>query len=305
MKNREQIRAANALAYANAGVNTRGAQGGEVVKKLPALIMSNGLLAAGAALLFVRHLCGPVGPGRWLDRLVLGTGWAGAVAAVGLLMAPKSGGLAILLTYMVTVGVLLFLAPTLAWRRGEPTAPWLLAALAPVAVAVLLALARLYGQMPLNFASQYAVTLAAAAQVPLLLVALSIRARQRHGTRTRELALSSQDALTGLLAPHLFHDRLEQVVGRYRRHKEDAAVLLIDLVNHPRIKASHGTAVAEQSLLRSVIKLRRLLRDVDTAARVGEARFAVILDGVASRGPVTDRAARLIAAGYMPLKVCR
>jgi len=48
MKNLEQIRAANALVYAEAGVNTRGAQGGEVVKKLPALIMSNGLLAAGA-----------------------------------------------------------------------------------------------------------------------------------------------------------------------------------------------------------------------------------------------------------------
>jgi CRISPR/Cas system CMR-associated protein Cmr5 small subunit len=48
MRNLEQIRAANALAYAEAGVNTRGAKGGEVVKKLPALIMSNGLLAAGA-----------------------------------------------------------------------------------------------------------------------------------------------------------------------------------------------------------------------------------------------------------------
>jgi len=48
MKNLEQIRAANALAYAQAGGNTRGTQGGEVVNKLPALIMSNGLLAAGA-----------------------------------------------------------------------------------------------------------------------------------------------------------------------------------------------------------------------------------------------------------------
>lgn len=48
MKNLEQIRAANAWNYANAGVKTHGAQGGEVVKKLPALIMSNGLLAAGA-----------------------------------------------------------------------------------------------------------------------------------------------------------------------------------------------------------------------------------------------------------------
>jgi CRISPR/Cas system CMR-associated protein Cmr5 small subunit len=48
MKNLEQIRAANALSYASKATNTRGTQGGEVVKKLPALIMTNGLLAAGA-----------------------------------------------------------------------------------------------------------------------------------------------------------------------------------------------------------------------------------------------------------------
>jgi CRISPR/Cas system CMR-associated protein Cmr5 small subunit len=48
MKNLEQLRAASALVYADAGVNTRSAKGGEVVKKLPALIMSNGLLAAAA-----------------------------------------------------------------------------------------------------------------------------------------------------------------------------------------------------------------------------------------------------------------
>lgn len=48
MKNLEQIRAANALLYASSGEKTRGAKGGEVVKKLPALIMSNGLLASGA-----------------------------------------------------------------------------------------------------------------------------------------------------------------------------------------------------------------------------------------------------------------
>jgi hypothetical protein len=48
MKNLEQIRAANALAYAKAGLGTRGKEGGNVLKKLPALVMGNGLLAAGA-----------------------------------------------------------------------------------------------------------------------------------------------------------------------------------------------------------------------------------------------------------------
>jgi CRISPR/Cas system CMR-associated protein Cmr5 small subunit len=48
MKNLEQIRASNALAYTKAGLGTRGQQGGNVLKKLPALVMGNGLLAAGA-----------------------------------------------------------------------------------------------------------------------------------------------------------------------------------------------------------------------------------------------------------------
>ncbi len=48
MKNLEQIRAANALAFTHAGVNTKGKDAGNVLKKLPALIMTNGLLAAGA-----------------------------------------------------------------------------------------------------------------------------------------------------------------------------------------------------------------------------------------------------------------
>nr|UXE44116.1 hypothetical protein Hi04_10k_c110_00007 [uncultured bacterium] len=48
MKNLEQVRAANALAYANAGLGTRGKKGGNVLNKLPALVMGNGLLAAGA-----------------------------------------------------------------------------------------------------------------------------------------------------------------------------------------------------------------------------------------------------------------
>jgi diguanylate cyclase (GGDEF)-like protein len=140
-----------------------------------------------------------------------------------------------------------------------------------------------------------------AIEVPLLLVALFIRSRDRHGAEVREQALSTHDALTGLLAPHLFSDRLRQVVARYRRDGQNAAVMYIDLVNHVRIREVFGAAVAEQSLLRSVIKLRRLLRDVDTVSRVGEARFGVILEGASARSSVTERATRLIAAGLMPL----
>lgn len=47
MQNLSQIRARNALSFATQpGINFRGAEGGEVIKKIPPTIMNYGLLAA-------------------------------------------------------------------------------------------------------------------------------------------------------------------------------------------------------------------------------------------------------------------
>lgn len=49
MQNLEQVRARNALKFANEhGRNVTGAQGGEVIKKLPPHILNHGLLATAA-----------------------------------------------------------------------------------------------------------------------------------------------------------------------------------------------------------------------------------------------------------------
>ncbi|HVZ45531.1 MAG TPA: 7TM diverse intracellular signaling domain-containing protein [Ramlibacter sp.] len=258
--------------------------------------------AAAAALLFVRNLIGISARHPSTDRLIYLLGLAGLAMGVLHPAAPKLAGLAILAGYVVLATAINLAMALAAWRRGDVVGLWVFSAYVPLALAVALSLSRLFGWLPVSFGTQYAVVVAMAIEVPLLLVALSIRSRERHGAQIREQALSTQDALTGLLAPHLFRDRLRQVVARFRHDRENAAVIFIDLVNYPRIKHHFGSAVAEQSLLRSVIKLRRLLRDVDTVSRIGEARFGVILEGVASRAVITDRAARLIAAGLMPLK---
>jgi diguanylate cyclase (GGDEF)-like protein len=259
-------------------------------------------LAAGAAMMFVRNLTGIAARHRVLDALARCGGPAGVALAVAYPLMPRPTGLAVMAAYVAFAAFTNVIVAWLSWRRGDKVGLWVLMAYLPLTAAVLLALVRLFGWLPVSFGTQYAVVVAMALEVPLLLVALSIRSRERHGAQIREQALSSQDALTGLLAPHLFHDRLRQVVSRFKRDKEQSAVVFIDLVNYPRIKAFYGSAVAEQSLLRSVIKLRRLVRDIDTVSRIGEARFGLILEGVSSRAAVTDRAARLIAAGLMPLQ---
>jgi len=257
--------------------------------------------AVGAAILFVRNTLGLRRRLPFLDRLTLVLGVAGPVVALLPALAPKDIHLPIIGAYLCFATPVALLASAMAWWRGDRVAPWVFAAQLPLVGAVVITVTRNLGWADLPLLPQYAVIVALAVEVPLLLVALFIRSRDRHSTAVREQALSTHDALTGLLAPHLFTDRLRQVVARYRRTGEDAAVMYIDLVNHGPIRNYFGSATAEQSLLRTVIKLRRLLRDVDTVARVGEARFGVILEGASSRSSVTERATRLIAAGLMPL----
>jgi diguanylate cyclase (GGDEF)-like protein len=260
------------------------------------------LLAGSAAILFVRNLIGISGRHHLVDKLVLVIGFAGIALACLFPAMPKGAGLTVTGVYTVAVVLINIWIAFDACRRSDQVGAWVLAAYTPLMIAVSMGVARMAGWLPVSFGTQYAVVVAMAVEVPLLLIALNIRSRERHGAQIRELALSTQDALTGLLAAHLFRDRLRQVIARYKRDPDNAAIVFIDLVNYPAIKAQFGTAVAEQSLLRSVIKLRRLLRDVDTVSRIGEARFGLILEGVTSRIAVTDRAARLIAAGLMPLK---
>ena len=50
-----------------------------------------------------------------------------------------------------------------------------------------------------------------------------------------------------------------------------------------------------------MIKLQRVLRDVDPAGRVGTASFALLLEGISTRQKLTERMVQLIASGLIPL----
>jgi GGDEF domain-containing protein len=261
-----------------------------------------GILGGSAALLVVRHLCGTTSRQPWFEGGVYWAALAGMPLALLYIVLGRGQGVRMISAYLALVVTLGLAKSFLAWRRNDLVGLWVLASFTPVAAATLLTVAVILGRVPSSGFSQYALLMALSLQVPLLLGALNIRSRERHSIELREQEMSSQDALTGLLAAPIFLDRLKQVAERAQRHHEPAAVMYIELVNYAYIRKTWGIAVAEQSLLRSVIKLRRILRDVNTVGRVDEARFGLILEGVASRTVVTELAARLIAAGLMPLK---
>lgn len=261
------------------------------------------LLSAAAAILFVRDLSGIAARS---PRLASFARWAALLVPLlvaAYILAERPAGTILLGTYLLLACSLNLLVAWRSWRLGDSASLWILAAYLPMGLAIVLTLLRVFGLSPTTWGNQYGLVAAMAVQVPLLLVALRIHSRERHGAVIREMALSSQDALTGLLASHLFNDRLRQLLARHRGGGESAAaVVFIDLENYQRIKGQHGSPVAEQSLLRSVIKLRRMLRETDTLSRVGEARFGVLLERSGGRGTVMDRAASVVAAGKMPGK---
>lgn len=261
-----------------------------------------GMLGGSIALLMVRALCSSTAHSKRLDRLTYWAALAGPALALAFVVLDRQWGALLLGVYLTLCVMLVLVTAVLATRRKDEVGLWVLGAFTPHAMATLLAVARIFGWVPSSWLIEHSMTIALALEAPLLLVALNIRSRERHIMVAREQAISSQDALTGLLTPHLFNDRLSQVVARAARYKEPAALVYVDLVNYDYIKRTHGITVAEQSLLRSVIKLRHIVRDVDTMGRIDEARFGLILEDVSSREPVNYLAARLIAAGLMPLK---
>lgn len=261
-----------------------------------------GVLTGGFALLFINHICGTNPRLKWFEPFLNVMGLAGIPVTLAYALLDRGTSVVLASSYLVTVALLGIIKAASTWQRRDMIGMWVLLAFTPTTMATLLLVVNVMGFVPSSWLTRYALMMGLIVEVPFLLVALNMRSRERHSVEVRVQAMPTQDALTGLLTAHLFQDRLRQTVGRSLRYKEPSAVVYIKLVNYNYIKKTWGVAVAEQSLLRSVIKLRRILRDVDTVGRVDEALFGLILEGVTERSVVTALAARLIAAGLMPLE---
>ncbi len=87
------------------------------------------------------------------------------------------------------------------------------------------------------------------------------------------------DPLTGLFNRRYFDARLQEEMGRARRHNLDLSLLNIDVDNFKSLNDSHGH-LAGDAVLRGVAKvLRRSVRVFDVCIRWGGDEFAILAPG--------------------------
>lgn len=257
-------------------------------------------LVAAVAVLFVRQVVQPRRIGLALDRIALSlaalllvlTEWDvvqpgpwsfQAITAVGALT-------------MVTIYAMLWAA----WRTGDRWVRWIALGILPVLLAGALPVLRNFNLISSGFLTQYAMVIAAAIEAPLLIYGLLQRSSLQHEAQARAKALSLTEPLTGLCNRHNFMLRLHDSLVRAQRYRHHNALLLITLDNHDFFVREHGREVADRALVLTGSLLRSVARDVDTAARVSDSGFALLMEGPV-RGPQAVAAATsVLARGLRP-----
>ncbi|WP_305714612.1 7TM diverse intracellular signaling domain-containing protein [Hydrogenophaga sp.] len=257
-------------------------------------------LVAVVGLLFVRHVVQAQRIGRWLDRLSLTLAGVLMVLTAWDLLRPSSVTLQAITTAGALTMVLVYAMLWTAWRTGERWVHWIALGILPVLMAGTLPILRNLGLMSSGFLSQYGMVIAAAIEAPLLIYGLLQRSSMQHEAQTRANELALTEPLTGLTNRHNGMLRLHDSLVRAQRYRHSMGLLLIDLDNHAWFEQEHGREVADRALVLTGSLLRSVARDVDTAARVDNRSFTLLMEGPVRAAQVVAAATSIVAGGLRP-----
>ena len=114
---------------------------------------------------------------------------------------------------------------------------------------------------------------------------------------------ANYDALTGLPNRHLFQDRLTRTVEHARRDGHIAGLLYVDVDDFKNINDRLGHPFGDRILIELGKRLKGIVRETDTVARIGGDEFAIILSGLPDKSEALDLGRRILIEAAIPFYV--
>ena len=262
-----------------------------------ATIMLLPVLAAAAALWFVRTVATPRRFTRALDWMMLALMGSLVVVAVIDVVAPTLESFAMINILISASMAVLVMVLGVALFEGDRHTRWLALGFLPVLLATLLPLLRNMGAISSSFWTEYALMLGSALEIPILFYGLHRRVSQRREPAVRATALGITDPLTGLHSSRVLRSKLRQALATAERYQQPFALLLVNLTNQALLQSRHGRETGDRALVMAAARIRAVARPIDTVARAGDAKFALLLEGPISHRAATDVATKILASG--------
>jgi diguanylate cyclase len=103
---------------------------------------------------------------------------------------------------------------------------------------------------------------------------------------------SRRDGLTGTYNRKAFDDHLQSLVERNLIHRQDFALLVLDIDDFKRINDTYGHPVGDRVILAMANTCNHMIRNDDFLARYGGEEFAILLPGASRRN--ASKKAKLI-----------
>lgn len=255
------------------------------------------LWLTAAGIWFVREACAVSRYHPLVDKLVLAWSAFGFLFPIPYLAINTPVMFTILNLYGLLSVLLSFALCIWTWRLGEKYAGWLALGFLPVHLGYPFPALRAAGVLPDSWATQYAVLIGSAIEIPLLLYILHRRAKEYSENRARMRALDSADPLTGLAIRPVLNLRMRDAARRARRYGHQCGVFLVELANHGEIVSKDGRETGDRALVVAASRLSRVVRDVDTVCRISNTRFAVLVEGPLRPGTLKVIAQHIVAKG--------
>lgn len=259
-------------------------------------------LTAGSLLWFVSALVSMPVRSRPLHYLLLAAGSTGILIGASLAIIEPIYRFQVMAAYIALALMVGVFALFWARRRGDRYGGWFLMSLLPLVLVCTFPLAHWAGWIGASFLTSHGVEVGLATELPIVLLVLMLRSQYRRENARRIQGLDRVDPATGLINESVFLQRLTRMVARSTRLRHQSAVMLVEIVNTELIHRNFGRRAADELPLRVAFRLLSTAREIDSAARLSDNLFGMLVEGPFSPEEAATLGPRIVARCLMPDK---